>query len=245
MTELFQAITLDTVVSFVALTFLEVVLGVDNIVFVALATERLPPQSRARGRQLGLWLAMGLRVFLLMSVVWITRLDVTLIELPNGPFTIKDLVLTAGGLFLLYKGAAEIHEEIEGPKEDETHHAKANTAPGQFWVVVAQIGMINIVFSLDSIITAIGMASDINVMIGAVIISTLLMMLAAEPVAAFIAKRPTAKILALSFILLVGVALVAEGTGFHLPKGYLYFAMGFSLCVEVLNSIRRRSRHSS
>jgi predicted tellurium resistance membrane protein TerC len=245
MFDLFHALTLDTVVSFVALTFLEVVLGVDNIVFVALATERLPEASRARGRQLGLWLAMGLRVFLLMSVVWVTRLDVRLFDLPNGPFTIKDLVLSAGGLFLLYKGAAEIHEEIEGPKEETKSSDKANSVPGQFWNVVAQIGLINIVFSLDSIITAIGMASDINVMVAAVIVSTLLMMLAAEPVAAFIARRPTAKILALAFIILVGMALVAEGTGFHLPRGYLYFAMGFSLCVEVLNSIRRRSRHSS
>jgi predicted tellurium resistance membrane protein TerC len=237
MIDFFHALTLDTVVSFVALTFLEVVLGVDNIVFVALAADQLPPQSRARGRQLGLW------VTLLLGVVWVTRLDVRLFDLPNGPFTVKDLVLAAGGLFLLYKGATEIHEEIEGPAPASKARDKGRNLTGRFWRVVLEIGLINIVFSLDSIITAIGMASDVNVMVAAVIVSTVLMMLAAGPVAAFIERRPTAKILALSFIILVGMALVAEGTGFHVPRGYLYFAMGFSLFVEVLNSIRRHSRH--
>jgi len=244
MTDLFQMLTLDTVVSFLALTFLEVVLGVDNIVFVALAADQLPPQSRARGRQIGLWLAMGLRVVLLLSVVWVTRLDVRLFDLPNGPFTVKDLVLAAGGLFLLYKAATEIHDEIEGAPPTSKPRAKEKSASGRFWRVVMEIGLINIVFSLDSIITAIGMATDVKVMVAAVIVSTLLMMLSSGPVAAFIERRPTAKILALSFIILVGMALVAEGTGFHVPRGYLYFAMGFSLFVEVLNSIRRHSRHS-
>lgn len=244
MMDLIQAPTLDSVASFAALTFLEVVLGVDNIVFVALAADQLPNKSRSRGRQLGLWLAMGLRVALLLCVVWVTRLDVPLFDLPNGHFTVKDLVLATGGLFLLYKGATEIHEEIEGPTSDSKARAKGQNLSGRFWRVVLEIGLINIVFSLDSIITAIGMASDIKVMVAAVIVSTLLMMLAAGPVAAFIERRPTAKILALSFIILVGMALVAEGTGFHVPRGYLYFAMGFSLFVEILNSIRRHSQHS-
>lgn len=243
MIDVFRGLTIDTAVSLAALTFLEVVLGVDNVVFVALAADQLPPGSRARGRQIGLWLAMALRVALLLSVVWVTHLDVRLFDLPNGPFTLKDLVLASGGLFLLYKGATEIHEEIEGPPQTSRRHAKGRDKLRRLWSVVVEIGLINIVFSLDSIITAVGMASDVRVMIAAVVISTLLMMLAAGPVAGFIERRPTAKILALSFIILVGMALVAEGTGFHVPRGYLYFAMGFSLFVELLNSIRRHSRH--
>jgi predicted tellurium resistance membrane protein TerC len=244
MIDLFHALTLDTVASFLALTFLEIVLGVDNIVFVALATEQLPESLRARGRQIGLWLAMGFRIFLLMSIVWVTRLDVRLFDLPNGPFTVKDLILAVGGLFLLYKGATQIHEDIEGSPPTAKSLAKGQGPSGRFWRAVLEIIFIDVVFSLDSIITAIGMASDVKVMIAAVIVSTLVMMLASGPVARFIERRPTAKILALSFIILVGMALIAEGTGLHVPRGYLYFAMGFSLFVEVLNSIRRRSRHS-
>ena len=242
MPDLAHLATVDTAISFLALTFLEVVLGVDNIVFVALAAEQLPAGIRNRGRQAGLWLAMALRVVMLMGIVWITKLEIPLFTLPNGPFTIKDLVLSTGGLFLLYKGATEIHEEIEGG--GHTSATKKTPRSGQwvFWTVVIEIGLINIVFSLDSVITAVGMASEIAVMVAAVIVATLLMMVAAAPVAEFIERRPTAKVLALSFILLVGMALIAEGTGFHVPRGYLYFAMGFSLFVEVLNSLRSSAR---
>ncbi len=242
MPDLAHLATLDTAISFLALTFLEVVLGVDNIVFVALAAEQLPPRQRGRGRQMGLWLAMALRVMMLLGIVWITKLEATLFTLPNGPFTIKDLVLTTGGLFLLYKSATEIHEEIEGGGHKPARKGKNRNGDWAFWAVVLEIGMINIVFSLDSVITAVGMASEIMVMVGAVIVATLMMMVAAAPVAEFIERRPTAKVLALAFIILVGMALIAEGTGFHVPRGYLYFAMGFSLFVEVLNSIRSSAR---
>ena len=241
MPDLSSLITLDTLVSFLALTFLEVVLGVDNIVFVALAADTLPPKERGRGRQLGLWLAMGLRVLMLLGVVWITRLDLVLFTLPNGPFSVKDAVLAGGGLFLLYKSSTEIHDELEPAGHRPGPRAAGAAKRSRFWGVVLEIGVINIVFSLDSVITAVGMSGQIPVMVAAVVVATLLMMVAAAPVAAFIERRPSAKVLALSFILLIGMALIAEGTGFHVPRGYLYFAMGFSLFVEMLNTFRRRS----
>ena len=240
MPDLAHLLSLDTAVSFLALSFLEIVLGVDNIVFVAVAADRLAPAQRGRGRQLGLWLAMALRVAMLLTIVGITRLDLTLFMLPNGPFSVKDAVLAAGGLFLLYKGSTEIHDELEGEGREAARHRLDHGRPSGFWSVVLEIGVINIVFSLDSVITAVGMASQIAVMVAAVMTATLVMMVAAGPVAAFIERRPTAKMLALSFVILVGMALIAEGTGFHVPRGYLYFAMGFSLLVEVLNSVRRR-----
>ena len=164
-----------------------------------------------------------------------------------GSFTIKDLVLTAGGLFLLYKGASEIHSELEGPEDEESGFAEAAGARAlpSFTAVVIEIGLINIVFSIDSAVTAIGMTSQLAVMAAAVIVSTLMMMFAARPVSAFIERRPTAKVLALAFILLVGTALVADGAGFHVPRGYLYFAMGFSLAVELLNGRRAKRRRRS
>ena len=242
MHDLSSLITVDTLVSFLALTFLEVVLGVDNIVFVALAADTLPPKSRGRGRLLGLWLAMGLRVLMLLGVVWITRLDLVLFNLPNGPFSVKDAVLAGGGLFLLYKSSTEIHDELEpAGRRSRPRGDDGGAARSRFWAVVAEIGVINIVFSLDSVITAVGMSGQIPVMVAAVVVATLLMMVAAAPVAGFIERRPSAKVLALSFILLIGMALIAEGTGFHVPRGYLYFAMGFSLFVEMLNTFRRRS----
>jgi len=236
MAELF---TLDALASFLALTFLEIVLSVDNILFVAIAASRLPVERRNLGRQLGLWLALIFRVAMLVGLVWITRLDVALFHLLGREVSIKDLVLIAGGLFLLWKGSTEIHDNIESGGDEE--HAletpgKASSLAG----VVLQIGVINIVFSLDSVITAIGMARQLLVMIAAVVVATLLMMLAAKPVGDFIERRPTAKMLGLAFILLVGVMLVAEGTGFEVPRGYLYFAIAFSLFVEILNSARGR-----
>jgi predicted tellurium resistance membrane protein TerC len=232
-----ELLSWDALASFLSLTFLELVLSVDNILFVAVAAARLPPEQRGLGRQLGLWLALGLRVLMLVGIVWLTRIDVTLFTVGHEPVTVKDAVLIAGGLFLLYKGATEIHDSLDaGAQEGDTSvGAAAGLVP-----VVLQIGLINIVFSLDSVITAVGMANQLAVMIAAVVVATLVMMVAAKPIGDFIESRPSAKILGLAFILLVGVALVADGTGFHVPRGYLYFAIAFSLFVELLNGARRR-----
>jgi predicted tellurium resistance membrane protein TerC len=235
MTELFS---FNALASFVALTFLEIVLSVDNILFVAIAAARLPADRRSLGRQLGLWLALVLRIGMLAGLVWVTRLDIALFTLLGRPVSLKDLVLIAGGLFLLYKGSAEIHDNIEaGGLEDGVEAPKA--AAGLMGVVL-QIGLINIVFSLDSVITAIGMSNQLVVMIAAVTVATFLMMVAAKPVGEFIERRPTAKMLGLAFILLVGVVLIADGMGFDMPRGYLYFAIAFSLFVEMLNGARGR-----
>lgn len=236
-----ELLTVDALASFLSLTFLEIVLGVDNILFVAIAAARLKPELQNRGRQLGLWLALALRVLMLVGLVWITRLQATLFVVMGEPVTIKDLVLIAGGLFLLYKGATEIHDSM-GEAEGASDAHAVPRAPAGFWSVVVQIGLINIVFSLDSVITAVGMANQLAVMVAAVMVATFLMMVAAKPLGEFIERRPTAKMLGLAFILLVGVALIADGTGFHMPRGYLYFAIGFSLFVEVLNMAGPRRR---
>ena len=231
-------LTWDALASFLTLTFLELVLSVDNILFVAVAAARLPPERRGLGRQLGLWLALALRVGMLLGLVWLTRIDVTLFTAFRRPVTVKDAVLIAGGLFLLYKGATEIHDDLEGEAEaDSAPRAHASLA-----AVVVQIGLLNIVFSLDSVITAVGMSSQVPVMVGAVTVATLAMMVGAKPLGEFIERRPTAKMLGLAFILLIGMALVAEGTGVHVPRGYLYFAIAFSLFVDLLNGARKRRR---
>ena len=226
----------DSLAAFAALTFLEVVLSVDNILFVAIAAARLPPERQGLGRQLGLWLALVLRVAMLAGLVWLTRLDVTLFKAFGHVVTLKDAVLICGGLFLIYKGSTEIHQGLEGGEDD----AHGGRAPASLASVVAQIGLLNVVFSLDSIITAVGLANQLGVMIAAVGVATLAMMVAAKPVGDFIQRRPTARMLGLAFILLIGVALIGDGTGFHLPRGYLYFAIAFSLFVEALNGMRVR-----
>jgi predicted tellurium resistance membrane protein TerC len=236
MAELF---TLNTLASFLALTFLEVVLSVDNILFVAIAAGRLPAARRGLGRQLGLWLALVLRVGMLAGLVWVTRLDIALFHVLGRDVSLKDLVLIAGGVFLLWKGSTEIHDNIDKAGEEDEAAALSKPSAGLLGVVL-QIGLINIVFSLDSVITAIGMSSQLLVMIAAVVVATLLMMLAAKPVGDFIDRRPTVKMLGLAFILLVGVMLIADGAGFDVPRGYLYFAIAFSLFVETLNSARGR-----
>jgi predicted tellurium resistance membrane protein TerC len=233
--------TLDALISFAALTFLEIVLSVDNILFVAIAASRLPTERRGLGRQLGLWLALVFRVGMLAGLVWVTRLDVSLFTVFHHAISLKDIVLIAGGVFLLYKGSTEIHDNIEAGGGEEALEASSKP-PAGLAAVVLQIGLINIVFSLDSVITAIGMASQLPVMIAAVVVATILMMVAAKPVGEFIERRPTAKMLGLAFILLVGVVLIADGTGFDVPRGYLYFAIAFSLFVEVLNSARGKRR---
>lgn len=239
MAELFS---LDALASFAALTFLEIVLSVDNILFVAIAASRLAPGRRSLGRQLGLWLALIFRVAMLAGLVWVTRLDVPLLAVFGHRVSLKDLILIAGGLFLLYKGSTEIHDDIEARNPEEAGAEVVPIGGSGLASVVLQIGLINIVFSLDSVITAIGMARQLSVMIAAVVVATLLMMLAAKPMGEFIEKRSSAKMLGLAFILLVGVVLVADGTGFDVPRGYLYFAIAFSLLVEVLNNLRPRKR---
>ncbi|OLF75285.1 hypothetical protein AWH62_05555 [Maricaulis sp. W15] len=223
--------------SLATLTFLEIVLGIDNVIFVALMASRLREEERAKARALGLGMALVFRVVMLFGLVWITRLESELFAAFGHSYSWRDLILIAGGLFLLGKGTLEIHHAVEGP-----HHDGANPATAAFASVVAQIVVIDVVFSLDSVITAVGMTDHVPVMIAAVVIAMAVMLLAATTVAGFIERHPTTKMLALSFLLLIGVALVADGLGFHIPRGYLYFAIAFSLLVEVLNILARKNR---
>jgi predicted tellurium resistance membrane protein TerC len=234
-----QTLTGDFLASFAALTFLEVVLGVDNIVFMAMATHRLAPEQRPLGRRLGLLAAMALRIAMLVGLVWLARLNVALFTLAGHTFRIKDLVLMAGGLFLLAKGTVEVHDTLETPPPQP---GGPSPTPAAFLVVMFEMGVINVVFSLDSVITAVGMTDNLAVMIAAVVAATAVMLFAARPVGDFIHHRPTTKMLALSFILLIGVALIADGLGFHLPRTQIYFAIAFSLFVEFLNIAYQRAR---
>jgi predicted tellurium resistance membrane protein TerC len=233
-----EQITMEALTSLLALTFLEIVLGIDNIVFLAVAVARLPADEQGRARRIGLWMAMVMRIVMLFGLALLTHMEASLFSAFGHDFTIESLVLIAGGLFLLAKGTMEVHHSVEGEHDVNTVVGKASS----LGTVLVQVAVINLVFSLDSVITAVGMTSIIWVMIAAVVLSTLVMLVAAKPVADFIEKAPTTKILALSFILLVGVALVADGFGFHIPRGYLYFAIAFSLAVELLNQAYHRNR---
>ncbi|HLU47637.1 MAG TPA: TerC family protein, partial [Planctomycetota bacterium] len=219
---------------------LEIVLGIDNIVFISIQAGKLPREKQNRARITGLGIAMAMRIALLLLIGWITRLTATLFTVFEQEISIRDLILIGGGLFLLGKSTFEIHHKLEG--EGDVRDVRA--APS-FGAVIFQILLLDIIFSIDSVITAVGMADDIAVMILAVIIAVLFMMLAAGPVSAFVDRHPTVKMLALSFLLLIGVALIADGLELHIPKGYIYFAMGFSVLVEMLNlrvSHNRRKR---
>jgi predicted tellurium resistance membrane protein TerC len=218
-----------------SLTALEIVLGIDNIIFISILAAKLPTAQQARARSLGLALAMGARIALLFSVSIIMRLDKPLFALWGHGFSGRDLILVLGGLFLLAKSTHEIHEKLEGEGEVRSGGRKA-TFPG----VLFQILLLDLVFSLDSVITAVGMADSIGVMAAAVVIAVIFMMLFAGPVSDFVHSHPTVKMLALSFLLLIGVTLMAEGFGRHIPKGYIYFAMAFSVLVEMLNLRMRR-----
>jgi predicted tellurium resistance membrane protein TerC len=221
------------------LTALEIVLGVDNIVFISVLVGRLPEAERQRARVLGLAFAMLTRIGLLLMITWIMRLQASLFTLLGVDFSGRDLILIGGGLFLLAKATLEIHESLEGPGEA---HAGAAVHAG-FAAMIVQIGLIDIVFSLDSVITAVGMADDIAVMIIAIVIAVGVMMFSAGAIGRFVDAHPTVKMLALSFLVLIGVALIAEGIELHIPKGYIYFAMAFSVTVEMLNlRVRRRRR---
>lgn len=223
-------LSVETLVALATLTFLEIVLGVDNIIFISILSGRLPSPQQPRARRLGLLLAMGTRILLLFSLSWVVKLTAPLFELWSHEISGRDLILILGGLFLLYKATHEIHGRLEG--EDE-HGAEQR--PISFGSVLAQIALLDIVFSLDSVITAVGMVDDLWVMIVAVVVSVLIMMVAAGPISAFVHRHPTIKILALSFLLLIGLSLLLEGFEMHIPKGYIYFAMGFSVFVEMIN----------
>lgn len=225
--------------SFLTLALLEVVLGIDNLVFLSVVTERLPAHQAKRARQIGLMGALVMRVILLFGITIIIGLTAPLVTF--GDFTVswRDIILGAGGLFLIYKGTSEIHGEVEG----DFAHGKARVSLSMM-SAIGQIMVLDMVFSLDSIVTAVGMTSNLGVMIAAISFAILVMLFAAEPVAAFIQRHPTTKMLALSFLLLIGVALVADAMHFHIPRGYLYFAITFSILVEGLNllALKRRRR---
>jgi len=220
----------------VTLTALEIVLGIDNIIFLSIIVGRLPPEQRQRGRILGLGGAMITRILLLLSLSWVMRLTAPLFSIMGHTISGRDLILIAGGMFLLYKSTQEIHGALEGEEQSSKMQVR-----GGFIAVLAQIAIIDIVFSLDSVITAVGMAEYVSVMVIAILIAVIIMMFFAKAVGEFVDRHPTIKILALSFLILVGVALIAEGFGFHIPKGYLYFSMAFSVIVEMLN-IRMRKK---
>lgn len=224
--------------SLLTLTVLEIVLGIDNLVFIALMAERLPAESRARGRKVGLGLALITRLALLGAISWIVGLTHPIFAIGGHAVSWRDLVLMAGGFFLIYKGTVEIHEGME---VEQNPDAPRHKAPA-FVSVVLQIMVLDIVFSLDSVITAVGMAEHYLVMASAIVIAVGLMLLASGPLSDFIHRNPTVKMLALSFLLLVGMTLVADGAGFHVPKGYIYAAIGFSIAVETLNQLAARRR---
>jgi predicted tellurium resistance membrane protein TerC len=226
-------------IAFATLTALEIVLGVDNVVFISILAGKLPIEQREKARRLGLGLAMFVRILLLMSIAWVIRLTTPLFSVLNEEISGRDLILLIGGLFLLAKSTHEMHSQLEG----EEGHSSARVA-ASFASVIIQILLLDIIFSLDSVITAVGMADDLGVIITAVIIAVGFMLVFSGSVSRFVEKHPTIKMLALSFLLLIGVSLVAESLEFHIPKGYIYFAMTFSLFVEVLNIRLRKGRET-
>ncbi len=221
------------------LTALEIVLGIDNIVFISILAAKLPAGQQDRARVVGLSLAMFMRIALLFSISWVIGLTAPIFTVLGNEISGRDLILIGGGLFLIGKSTFEIHERLEG----DTAHAGAGVAVASFGAVIVQILLLDAVFSLDSVITAVGMVEELPVMIAAVVIAVGVMLISAGPISRFVNERPTVKILALSFLLLIGTALVAEGWDLHIPKGYIYFAMGFSVFVELLN-LRVRGRHA-
>jgi predicted tellurium resistance membrane protein TerC len=225
----------ELLIALVTLTVLEVVLGVDNVIFISILSGKLPAGQQRRARRVGLIAAMLMRLLLLWSIVWISRLTEPLVEAFGFEVSGRDLILIGGGLFLLAKATYEIHDKLEG-----TEH-ESGRAAASFTSVIVQVMVLDIVFSLDSVTTAVGMANDLRVMVAAVVLAVIVMLAAAEPISAVVERHPTIKILALSFLLLIGISLVADGLGQHISKGYIYFAMGFSVFVEALN-IRMRGR---
>lgn len=227
-------------IAFATLTALELVLGIDNIVFISILVDRLPPERREVARRIGLFLAMFMRIALLLTLAWIIGLTTPIFTVLGNEISGRDLILLAGGVFLIWKATGEIHEMYEDHAEHKAPDAAA-AVRATFGAVIGQIIVIDLVFSLDSIITAVGMVDEVEVMIAAVIASVALMMVAAGPIGRFVSRHPTVKMLALAFLIMIGMALVADGLDFHVPKGYIYFAMAFSVGVEMLNlRLRRR-----
>ena len=224
----------------VTLTALEVVLGIDNVIFLSVLVSRVPEPQATRARQIGLALALIFRILLLSVLVWLIGMTKPVVTIGGFGFSWRDIILIAGGLFLIAKATHEIHAEVEG---GEGEHGGANAGSRAFFWVILQIIVVDLVFSLDSIITAIGMAQDLEIMIAAVVIAVAIMYVSSSPVAAFVARHPTTKMLALSFLVLIGVALLADGFKFHIPRGYIYFAMAFAFAVEVFNILARRNRN--
>lgn len=222
-------------IALLTLTALEIVLGIDNIIFISILVSRLPQRQRNKARILGLALAMGTRILLLLSLTWVMRLTSPLFALLGHAFSGRDLILVGGGLFLLWKSTFEIHQSLEGEAEAATARSSAG-----FISVLVQIALLDIIFSLDSVITAVGLANEITVMILAIVVAVLVMMFASRGIGEFVDRHPTIKVLALSFLVLIGVTLLVEGFGGHVPKGYVYFAMAFSFSVEMLNLRMRR-----
>jgi predicted tellurium resistance membrane protein TerC len=219
------------------LTVLEIVLGVDNIIFISILVGKLPKPRQSKARVLGLGLAMLTRITLLLSIVWVMKLTMPLFTAFSREISVRDIILITGGLFLLWKSTIEIHDSLEGAVGETTGKAVAG-----FGAVLAQIAILDIVFSLDSVITAVGLANDVAVMIIAIVVAVIVMMFSAGVIGAFVDKHPTIKMLALSFLVLIGVTLIAEGFGLHVPKGYIYFAMAFSVAVELLNmKVRKKA----
>ena len=220
----------ELAVAFVTLCVLEIVLGIDNVIFISILAGKLPPEQQPKARFIGLSLAMITRVLLLMSIAWMARLTYPLFSIFQHEVSGRDLILIIGGIFLVWKSTHEIHQKLEGEEGHGTTRAVVS-----FNAVITQIILLDIVFSLDSVITAVGMVNNIPIMIGAVIVAVIFMMVFAGPISGFVDRHPTIKMLALSFLLLIGVTLIADGFGQHIAKGYIYFAMGFSVFVEVLN----------
>lgn len=229
-------------VAFLTLTALEIVLGIDNIIFISILVSRLPKAMQPKARFFGLALAMGTRILLLLSITWVMRLTDDLFTVFEHGISGRDLILFFGGLFLLFKSTMEIYHGLEG--EEESQEADTGKAARGFMGIIIQIAIIDIVFSLDSVITAVGLVSHVPIMVAAIIISVIVMMLSAGTISEFIDKHPSLKILALSFLICVGTLLIAEAFGVHVPKGYVYFAMAFSLAVEALN-IRMRGKKAA
>jgi predicted tellurium resistance membrane protein TerC len=223
-------------IAFATLTALELVLGIDNVIFISILVDKLPPERRELARRIGLFMAMFMRIALLLVLSWIVGLVAPLVTVLGQELSGRDLILIAGGMFLIWKSTGEIHQSLEGEEGGAMSAVKAT-----FSAVVLQIMVVDLVFSLDSIITAVGMVDQLSVMVAAVIVSVALMMLFASAIGRFVSEHPTIKMLALSFLVVVGVVLIAEGFDHHVPKGYVYFAMAFSVAVEMLN-IRMRKR---
>ncbi len=228
-------------IALVTLIALEVVLGIDNIIFLSILVGRLPEEQRQRARLIGLSLAMGMRVVLLLSIAWVMQLTEPMFSVFGKGISGRDLILILGGLFLLWKSVHEIHNSLEGPRGEE--EGPSAVVAASFGAMMVQIALIDLVFSLDSVITAVGMVDEVSIMVIAVMVAVGVMMVGAKSIGEFVDRHPTVKMLALSFLVVIGIVLVAEGFGTHVPKGYVYFAMAFSVVVEMLN-IRVRSRHA-